>query len=319
MDSTARIGFAGSPEFAATVLQGLLKGGYRPTLVLSQPPRPRGRSRKPIRTAVAELANVAQLAIDTPLSLKPVAAVQTLAEARLDLLIVAAYGLILPQAVLDLPTFGCLNVHASLLPRWRGAAPVERALLAGDRETGVALMQMDAGLDTGAVHAQHIVSIGERTTGGELEVALAEAGVTALLELLPRLEQSTPTPQSEIGITYAHKLTAADSQINWQNPAMDIARQIRALMPRQPAQTRMNDLRLKVLAADVQSQPAQQPPGSIEQLDKQGLSIATGDQLLRLTKVQLNRGKGQPLDGNALRNGYAELLAPGLRFDPVRE
>ena len=316
MDRTARLGFAGTPDFAATILARLLEGGYRPTVVYSQPARPRGRGRNLVKSPVAELAEQENIAVETPRSLKPAEAQQALHAYRLDLLIVAAYGLLLPAGVLTAPRLGCLNVHASLLPRWRGAAPIERALLAGDETTGVALMQMDEGLDTGPVHTTLSLPITATMTGGELESALAKAGGDALLELLTRLEDSVPVSQPTNGACYAHKLTAADSLIDWRQDAAQIERQVRALLPRQPATATLGDLRLRVLGAAIEpATPSQAAPGTILALDKGGLLVQTGTGGLRLSLLQLNRGKGQPLDGAALRNGYAQQLAPGVQLD----
>lgn len=315
MNPPKRIGFAGTPEFATAILAGLIGGGYKPVVVYSQPPRPRGRGRRLVPSPVAELASSHGIRVETPRSLRKADAQQTLAGFELDLLIVAAYGLILPSEVLRLPTLGCLNVHASLLPRWRGAAPIERAILAGDHESGIALMQMDEGLDTGPVHSERRVEIGPSMTAGDLEEDLARAGIEALLELLPRLPRSEPLPQSDNGACYAHKLSATDSLIRWDRPAVELERQVRGLMPRQPATATRGDLRLRVLAAAVEPSTANAPPGTVLALDKQGLLVRTADAALRLLRIQLNRGKGAPLDGAALRNGYGKLLEAGTRLD----
>ncbi|MEM1433289.1 MAG: methionyl-tRNA formyltransferase [Pseudomonadota bacterium] len=320
MRRASRIGFAGSPDFAATILEGLIATDFAPVLVLSQPPRPAGRGRKLRPSAVAELATANGIPVQTPRTLKTAAAQEALAAFELDLLIVAAYGLILPQAVLDLPQLGCLNVHASLLPRWRGAAPIERAIMAGDTETGVALMQMEAGLDTGPVYQSTRIAITPTTTGHELEAALAAAGTALLLELLPSLlaepQPPVPVPQAEQGVTYAHKLTAADSEIDWRRSATEIDRQVRALTGRQPALARLGKLRLKLLSVTVVEDAAiAAAPGTILGLEKRGLRVATGAGALLLNRVQLNRGKGTPLDGVALRNGYSDLFPNGSRFD----
>ncbi len=316
MKKDARIGFAGTPSFAKSILSALIAADYRPCVVYSQPDRPSGRGRKLLPSPVKALANTLNIAVETPRSLRNEAQQQLFAEYELDLFIVAAYGLILPQAILDAPRFGCLNVHASLLPRWRGAAPIERAIMAGDTETGITLMQMDAGLDTGPIHRLVSMPIDERTTGGSLEAALAQLGATALLELLPQLETSQPTEQATAGVTYADKLQPSDSSINWQHSAIAIDRQVRALSERQPARTALGDLKIQILAAEASHEPTlTTAAGSILQLNKKGLLIATGDGTLKVTLAQLNRGKGQPLSAADLANGYGKVLKPGAVLD----
>ncbi|MGI9324013.1 MAG: methionyl-tRNA formyltransferase [Pseudomonadales bacterium] len=316
MKKDARIGFAGTPPFAKSILSALVAADYRPCVVYSQPDRPSGRGRKLLPSPVKALANTLDIPVETPRSLRNEAQQQLFVEHELDLFIVAAYGLILPQAILDAPRFGCLNVHASLLPRWRGAAPIERAIMAGDSETGVALMQMDAGLDTGPVHRLVPMPIDGRTTGGSLEAALAQLGATALLELLPQFETSLPTVQATQGVTYADKLQPADSLIDWQHSAASIDRQVRALSERQPARTALGDLQIQILAAEASDEPTPTlPAGGILQLHKKGLLIATGDGTLKVTLAQLNRGKGQPLTAADLANGYAKVLKTGAILD----
>ena len=312
MHTNARIGFAGTPEFARTILAALIEGGYPPTVVYSQPDRPKGRGRKLTPSPVKALALAKEIAVETPRSLRKPDALQTLESYQLDLLIVAAYGLILPQSVLDAPTHGCVNVHSSLLPRWRGAAPVERAIMAGDTQTGVALMQMEAGLDTGPVYCSTTVPITDTTCASELEQALAQQGSRLLLALLPGLEQLAPVPQPEDGVTYAHKLSAEDSNIHWSDSAIQINRQVRALRDRAPARSHCNDLILQILEAKPLSDPTQKAPGTILALNKQGLLIATGSGRLQVTQAQINRGKGKPMRAADLANGYAAALSPGL-------
>ena len=316
MNKQARIGFAGTPEFARTILEALIKGGYPPVVVYSQPDRRKGRGRKMLPSPVKALAVANEIPVETPGSLRKLEAQEILEGYRLDLLVVAAYGLILPQPVLDAPTHGCLNVHSSLLPRWRGAAPVERAIMAGDTETGVALMQMEAGLDTGPVYCSATTSITDATEARELEQRLAALGSDLLLELLPRLEQATATPQAEEGATYASKLGPEDSQIEWQRSAIEINRQVRALRDRAPARSQHQDLTLQILAAVPEPEPTTAAPGTILALSKRGLYIATGAGQLRITQAQINRGKGKPMSAADLANGYAELLAPGTTLGP---
>lgn len=320
MTPDARIGFAGTPDFARDLLAGLIDGGWQPAVVYTQPDRPRGRGRKKHPSPVRELAGAHNLPVRTPPTLKDPEVQAQLAADRLDVLIVAAYGLILPQAVLDLPRLGCLNVHASLLPRWRGAAPIERAIMAGDSSSGIALMQMDAGLDTGPVHRMVPVPLNATTTGPELERALATAGVGALLALLPDLADSTPVQQDDEQACYAHKLTAQDSVIDWQQSAGQVDRQIRALCGRAPAYGTISaedgpPLKLAVLEASP-GDVASDAPGTVVAMEKQALRIACADKVLNVSRAQLNRGQGKPLSAADLRNALRDLLAPGDRLDP---
>lgn len=316
MNNQARIGFAGTPEFASTILGRLIAGGYVPVVVYSQPDRPKGRGRKLLPSPVKALALANDIAVETPRSLRAPEAQEIFANYQLDLLIVAAYGLILPQPVLDAPAHGCVNVHSSLLPRWRGAAPVERAIMAGDTETGVALMQMEAGLDTGPVYRSATTPITQTTEASELEHTLATLGSDLLLALLPDIEQATATPQPEQGATYANKLTASDSEIRWQESAIEIHQQVRALRDRAPARSHCDDLTLQILTAEPLSDPANAAPGTIIALNKRGLFIATGTGQLQVTGAQINRGKGKPMRAADLANGYAEVLVAGMVLTP---
>ncbi len=310
-----RFGFAGTPEFAATVLEGLITRGFRPELVLTQPDRPTGRGRKTRPSPVRRVADVERIAVETPVRLKGA----SLELHRLDLLIVAAYGLILPPHILKAPRLGCLNVHASLLPRWRGAAPVERAIMAGDAETGVCLMLMDEGLDTGPVYSCETLPIGPRETGGELEARLAESGVRLLCELLPEIENRRPTPQTSTGATYAEKLRATDSEPDLNASAEVLARQVRALSDRQPVAVHAHDdtgpVRIRLLGpAFAESTSADAPAGTIVRVDKAGLYLACGEGLLCIPRVQLNRGKGTAMDATAAANGYPGIIHAGGRL-----
>lgn len=324
MSRPLRLGFAGTPEFAATILEHLIAADQPPELVFTQPDRPTGRGRKLKPSPVKTLAQARGLSIQDPARLKGI----SLAGYDLDLLVVAAYGLILPVRILAEPRLGCLNVHASLLPRWRGAAPVERAIMAGDAETGVCLMQMDAGLDTGPVYACERLAIGAAETGGQLEERLARAGATLLLEILPRLDAMTPRPQPEAGVTYAHKLTAADSVPDWQGDAAGLARRIRALADRQPLAAYIADdaglARIRLLGAEPVTEEAAgtmasvaPSPGTIVASARSGIEIACGSGRLRVTRLQLNRGKGTPMPAEAAINGYPGLLAVGQALLPT--
>jgi methionyl-tRNA formyltransferase len=304
-----RLGFAGTPEFAAIQLAALLEAGYEVDPVYTQPDRPRGRGRKTTPSPVKALALAQSLPVLEPASLK-----KEVLRDDLDLLIVAAYGLILPRHILEAPRLGCLNVHASLLPRWRGAAPVERAIMAGDGETGVCLMKMDEGLDTGPVYACERTPIEPGESGGDLERRLAHLGADLLIRTLPDIATITPRPQPEEGVTYAHKLTAADSIVDWGASAIAIADQIRALADRRPATVLIGDVRMRLLAAEALDQAPGQPPGTLESANREGLLVACGSGTLKINRLQLNRGKGKPMGASAAINGYPDVLAPGARL-----
>jgi len=313
-----RVVFAGAPAFAATLLSALLAAKVPLVGVLSQPDRPAGRGRKLQESPVKTLARAAGLPIATPLHLRSPENREALEDWAPDLLIVAAYGLILPKPVLALPKHGCLNVHASLLPRWRGAAPLERAIMAGDEETGVCIMEMESGLDTGPVrHRLHVPLTGS-TTGGELEATLAELGAKALLTVLDDLSNPAyaPVPQACDGVCYAEKLTANDRFVDFTQPAAQLARQINALSPRLPPTIESEDaLRIRCLLASAQkAETAGAPPGSVVGIDKAGLHLATGQGTLTLKRLQVLKGKASLLDGAAFLNGYGRQLKLGTRF-----
>jgi len=246
-----RIGYAGTPPFAVPALEALHAAGHEVALVLTQPDRPAGRGLKLTPSAVAEAAQQLGLRVEKPVSLKTAEAQALVAEARLDVLVVAAYGLILPPAVLALPARGCLNIHASLLPRWRGAAPIHRAILAGDRETGVDIMVMEAGLDTGPVLLERAVEIGPEDTTGSLTTRLAGLGAEAIVEALARLDTLVPRPQDPALATYAAKVTKDEARIDWSEPAEAIARRIRAFDPQPGCEAKLGDETVKLWRARV--------------------------------------------------------------------
>lgn len=315
----ARIAFAGTPEFARRILAKLLVAGIRPVLVLTQPDRPSGRGRKLVPSPVKMLASEHSLAIDQPERLRTDEQVATLQASAPDLLIVAAYGLILPRRVLALPRLGCVNVHASLLPRWRGAAPIERALMAGDVETGVCLMQMDAGLDTGAVMDSASVPIRDDDTGTTLEDMLAELGATRLVARLPAIlaGELAATPQDDSLATYAHKLTREDSVIDWTADAEAIARRIRALSGRMSVEARIGGARLQLLHATATAEaiPGNAAVGEITGV-KPGIDVACHGGTLHITRLRFtDRGKGSALSASEAANGFASIIHPGARFD----
>lgn len=314
-----RVVFAGTPAFAENLLSALLEAEVPVVGVLSQPDRPAGRGRKLTASPVKRLALEAGLPVATPPSLRKREHRETLDAWAPDLMIVAAYGLILPPAVLSLPRHGCLNVHASLLPRWRGAAPVERAIMAGDRETGVCIMQMDEGLDTGPVRYRLRLPIGERVTGGALEGQLAKLGAEALLTVLSDLSlpAHAPKPQALTGVTYADKLGAKDRVLDFAEPALTIARKINALSPRLACSMESEDsLRIRCLGATAASDVplAGAPPGAVVHCSKEGLFLATGSGALRLHQLQVLKGKATVLDAPAFFNGYGRHLTIGSRF-----
>ncbi|MFP5404042.1 MAG: methionyl-tRNA formyltransferase, partial [Gammaproteobacteria bacterium] len=245
-----RLIFAGTPPFAAAALDALADAGHDIALVLTQPDRPAGRGMKLTPSAVKTAALARGLPVAQPVTLKTPEAQAELAAVAADVMVVAAYGLILPQAVLDLPRRGCLNIHASLLPRWRGAAPIQRAILAGDHETGITIMQMDAGLDTGAMLLKSVVPILESDTAASLHDKLATVGALAIVDALARLDALTPEQQDDAQATYAAKLTKEGAQIDWSRPAAELARAVRAYNPAPGAWTLFDGAPLKLWAAE---------------------------------------------------------------------
>jgi len=314
--NTLTLAFAGSPEFAAIILERLQDSPHPCKLVLTQPDRPKGRGRKLIPNAVKTVAVAQNLPVLQPATLRDVAAQRALQELQPDVLVVAAYGLLLPQSVLSIPTYGCINVHASLLPRWRGAAPIERAVMAGDQETGVAIMQMEKGLDTGPVYASQALSIADSEDVLALERNLACMGAELLIHVLDRLP-TEPTPQPGRGVCYAHKLTALDRIIDWENDAEHIARQIWALSHRMPAVTQLDGAQIQITRANAVPDMSDEQaitPGTQLNKGKKRIVIACGTGALEVRRLQINRGKGTPMDAAAARNGYADVFSPGRVF-----
>lgn len=295
--------FAGTPEFAATALAALLDAGHDIALVLTQPDRPAGRGMQLQASAVKRLALQHNLEVFQPLSLKKDAgAREKIAAVQAEAMIVAAYGLILPQEVLDMPRLGCLNIHASLLPRWRGAAPIQRAIQAGDAESGVCIMQMEAGLDTGPVLARVRTPIGPQDTAASLHDRLARLGAQLMVDTLPRLPL-VPETQPEAGVTYAAKIEKAEAWLDWSRSATELDRHIRAFNPFPAAQTRLQGSPIKIWQAHPVA--GQGRPGTILAVDGQGITVACGMGALCLTELQKAGGKrlqvAQFLAGNSIK------------------
>jgi methionyl-tRNA formyltransferase len=284
-----RIIFAGTPEFAAETLQALLTTEHEICAVYTQPDRPAGRGRKITASPVKQVALANQIAVEQPLNFKSDEAKQVLADYRADLMIVVAYGLLLPQVVLDTPRLGCINIHASLLPRWRGAAPIQRAILAGDTKTGVCIMQMEAGLDTGPVIASNRCEIADTDTAQILHDRLAQLGASTLLSCLDDIEslQKNAQPQDHNASNYAKKLLKQEAEINWQQSAAAINRQINAFNPWPVAQTKWQDNVFRIWAAELVQQTGPTKAGEVINVSRNGIEIGTGDGILRLTQIQL--------------------------------
>ncbi len=270
----------GTPEFAVPTLAALHDAAHEIVAVYTQPPRPAGRGKRLQPSPVQREAETRHLECFSPVSLKSLEEQEKFASLRADLAVVAAYGLILPQAILDAPKRGCLNVHASLLPRWRGAAPIQRAILAGDPQTGITLMQMEAGLDTGPMLATARVPV-ERKTAGELTAELAEVGAQLMVGTLAELDMLRAVPQDDAKATYAAKIDKAEARIDWSQPAEEIERQVRAFAPAPGAWFELAGERYRVLAAEVV-----EGAGAIGETLDDALTIATGEGALRLLAIQ---------------------------------
>ena len=302
-----RVVFAGTPEFAAAALRALIAAGHDIPLVLTQPDRPAGRGMKLRMSPVKEIALAHSLAVAQPENLKSEDARQPIAEASADVMVVAAYGLILPQVVLDMPRLGCVNIHASLLPRWRGAAPIHRAIEAGDRETGITLMQMDKGLDTGAMLTRTPLPIRDTDTTGNLHDRLAELGAREIVALLPKLAAGsvTATPQDNVLATYATKISKEEARLDWSLPADVLDRRIRAFNPFPGAAAQLRGEPLKLWQA--RPVPGQGRPGTILEIGKEHFTVACGEGALAITEVQRAGGKRQSttafLAGNPVEAG----------------
>jgi methionyl-tRNA formyltransferase len=285
---TYRIAYMGTPDFSVAALAALIEAGHEVACVYSQPPRPAGRGKKDRPSPVHEFAAERGIEVRHPETLRDEAEQAAFAALDLDLAVVAAYGLILPKAILEAPRHGCLNIHASLLPRWRGAAPIQRAILAGDRISGVTIMRMDEGLDTGPMLLRESVTIGPKTNAGRLHDDLAAMGARMIVEALAKLEAGKleETPQPEEGVTYAAKIDKAETRIDWSRPAAEIERQLRAFAPLPGAWFELDGERIRALAGSAVS--GREKPG--EALDD-SLTVACGEGAIRLELVQ-RAGKG---------------------------
>jgi methionyl-tRNA formyltransferase len=308
-----RIAFAGTPEFAVPPLEALAAAGHGLVVVLTQPDRPAGRGLAAAASAVKQAAARRGIPVLQPPTLKDPAVQARLAELAPDAVVVAAYGLILPQAVLDIPRLGALNIHASLLPRWRGAAPIQRALLAGDRTTGVCIMQMDAGLDTGPILLCEALPIAPADTGGTLHDKLAALGGRLIVAALDGLARGTlrATPQPDDGVTYAAKIVKHETRLDWSRSAAEAERRVRAFDPAPGASARLRGVELKIWRAAAVA--GRGIPGTVIAVAADGIVVACADGALRLETLQ--RAGGRRLPAAAFRRGFQ--LAPGDRFEPV--
>lgn len=307
-----RVVFMGTPDFAVPVLSEIVGAGHDAVAVYTQPPRPAGRGMEPRKSPVHAFADEAAIPVFTPKSLKRSEAQAAFAELAPDVAVVAAYGLILPKSILETPPLGCLNVHASLLPRWRGAAPIQRAIMAGDKETGVMIMKMDEGLDTGPVALAAHLLIGPDATAGEIHDQLALMGASLMARALVMLENGklTFTPQPEEGVTYAPKIAKEETRIDWSRPGAEIHNRIRALSPHPGAWFEAllggKTERIKILRSVLV--PGKGEPGLL--LDA-NLTVACGSQAVRLTKVQ--RAGKRPVGGAEFLRGFP--LGRGTQFE----
>ena len=309
----SKIIFAGTPDFAASHLQALIDSGFDVVAVYTQPDRPAGRGRKLQASPVKQIALENEIPVYQPISLRDEAAQAELAALNADLMIVVAYGLILPQVVLDTPKLGCVNVHASILPRWRGAAPIHRALLAGDKETGVTLMQMEAGLDTGPMLAKVFTPIDKTESSGELHDRLAVLGSNMLVEQLPKLlaGELKPEIQDYALANYANKLEKAEGKIDWNQPAEDIARQVRGLSPWPVAYTSLDEKNVRIWKAEAKADAGQ--AGVLIKADKQGVLIGCGEGSLMIKTIQMPGGRAT--EAAALLNSNNHPFVEGMRFE----
>ncbi len=299
--------YAGTPDFAVPALQALIESEHEVLAVYTQPDRPAGRGRKLQFGPVKQVAVDARIPVEQPLSLKNHEAQNILQSFQADVMVVAAYGLMLPQTVLDMPSYGCLNIHASLLPRWRGAAPIQRAIQAGDAQTGVTIMQMALGLDTGDMLYKTICPITADDTGQTIHDKLAADGAEAILTVLEQIEQKTLSPekQDEALTCYAHKLSKQEAEIDWSQPARLIDQSIRAFNPWPVAYTLFNGKPLRLFMSSVLDETSRQAAGTVIDESAEGIKIATGEGVVNLTRLQLPGKKA--MDVADFLNGHSLL------------
>ena len=312
-----RIIFAGTPDFAATALTTLLEAGHNIIAVYTQPDRPAGRGRKLKPSPVKALALAHSIPVEQPLNFKEAASLETLKHYNADLMIVAAYGLLLPPAVLTTPKHGCLNIHASLLPRWRGAAPIQRAIISGDKETGITIMQMNEGLDTGDMLLKLTTPIADTDTSGSLHDRLATLGGRAILSALQQLTAQLlqPEKQDETRTSYASKLAKTEAWIDWSQSAQSIDRQIRAFNPWPICQTKLADKIIRIHQAEIVDQTtssADRKAGEIIAYSKNAIDVQCGTGQLRLRKCQLPNSRAMSISD--IHNGHPELFKPAQQF-----
>ncbi len=314
-----RIIFAGTPEFAATALNALIKNNFNIIAVYTQPDRPAGRGRQLKASPVKEVATQQAIPVYQPANFKQLEDIDQLVELSADLMIVAAYGLILPIDVLAAPKQGCINIHASLLPRWRGAAPIQRAILAGDKQTGITIMQMDKGLDTGDMLLTKTCEISDTDTGSSLHDKLAELGASTTIETLELLQANNlkPVKQDDSQACYAHKLSKEEALINWQQPAEQIARQVRAFNSWPVAQTHFNNKTIRIWQATAQGNSeidsTSVNTGKIAAVNKDGIQVICQQGMLNITELQLAGAKRMAVKD--LLNGKPDLFQLGQRFN----
>jgi len=306
-----RVAFAGTPEFAAQALRAILAAGFDVPLVLTQPDRPAGRGMQLLPSPVKQLALEHGIPVDQPEKLRTPEQQASLRAAGADVIVVAAYGLILPQAVLDLPRFGCINIHASLLPRWRGAAPIHRAIEAGDAQTGITIMQMDAGLDTGDMLLRRAISISADDTTGSLHDKLAVLGGEMVIEALPRIAlcEIAPAPQPAEGVTYASKIAKSEANLDFRDPATLLAQRLRAFNPFPGGVVALDGAAIKLWKGIAEAGSGE--PGTIIEASESGVVVACGEGRLRL--LELQKPGGKRLAAADFLRGLT--LAPGQRFD----
>lgn len=310
-----RIIFAGTPDFAATHLTALLEHNHDIVAVYTQPDKPAGRGKKIQMSPVKTLAQQHHIPVYQPKSLRNEDVQQKIKALDADLMIVVAYGLILPQAVLDIPRHGCFNVHGSLLPQWRGAAPIQRSIWAGDQETGVTIMQMDAGLDTGDMLLKTTCPIEKNDTSASLYEKLAHLGSKALLETVELVQQNklTPIQQDDEQATYAKKLTKEEAILDWKKPAVTLEREIRAFNPWPVSVLQMQDKNIKVRQASVIPYQGTETIGTIVNISEQGIDVVTQKDILRIETMQLPNKKSQPV--SQILNGHKDLFQLGQKLD----